>query len=323
MAGGFDRRAIPAAASEGFWTARDGHRVRRIDWPGRTSEGHPPRGSLLLMPGRGDHYEKYLETLEHWHREGWRVTAADWRWQAGSGRHTDDPMAGDVSDFSVWVNDLADFWEDWSGEAPGPRVIVGHSMGGHLVLRALVEQRIDPAAAVLSAPMLGFIAPFPPAVGHAVARLMCRIGDPARPAWKWSEKPGATPARRAQLLTHDAERYADEQWWRENRPEVAMGAGTWRWVERAYASMRVIFAPGALEAVDTPILILAARHDGLVQFKAIERAARRLPRAQLMTWGREAYHELFREEDAVRSRAIAIADDFLDRMAPPEAAPAS
>lgn len=320
MAGGFDRRAIPTAAREGIWAARDGHRIRRIDWPGSArggaDAGGAARGSLLFMPGRGDHYEKYLETLDHWHRRGWRVTALDWRWQAGSGRHGTDPMAGDVSDFSVWIDDLAAFWEDWSKDATGPKVIVGHSMGGHLVLRALVEHRIDPVAAVLSAPMLGFIAPFPLAVGHAVSKLMCRIGNPGRMAWKWSEKPGASPKTRSTLLTHDPDRYADELWWREHRPEIAMGAGTWRWVERAHASMRAMFAPGALEAVTLPVLILAARHDALVQYRAIERAARRLPRAQLVTWGREAYHELLREEDAVRDRVLATTDDFLDRLAP-------
>ncbi|MDE2563546.1 MAG: alpha/beta hydrolase [Sphingomonadales bacterium] len=319
MAGGFDRRAIPAAAREGFWNARDGHPIRRIDWPDAAREGRPPRGSLLFVPGRGDSYEKYLETLDYWHRRGWRVTALDWRWQAGSGRLGSDRMAGDVSDFAVWVADLAEFWEDWSQGAPGPRVIAGHSMGGHLVLRTLVEHRIDPVAAVLSAPMLGFTAPIPNAIGQAVARLMCRIGDPARMAWKFSEKPGSSPRDRSVLLTHDPERYADELWWREQRPELAMGPGTWRWVERAYASMRRLFEAGRLESVTLPVLILAARYDGLVGYKAIERAAKRLPRAQLATWGREAYHELLREEDAVRDRVIAAIDDFLDRLAPAEA----
>jgi lysophospholipase len=68
--------------------------------------------------------------------------------------------------------------------------------------------------------------------------------------------------------------------------------------------------------VTLPVLILAARHDGLVQYRAIERAARRLPRAQLVTWGREAYHELLREADPVRDRALSAIDRFLDRVAP-------
>jgi len=270
------------------------------------------------MPGRGDAYEKYLETLEHWHRAGWRVTAADWRGQAGSGRLGSDPITGHVGDFTHWLDDLAQLWRAWKAETPGPHVLAGHSMGGHLILRALAERRVDPDAVVLSAPMLGFIGPLPLVFVHGVARLMTRLGDPARPAWKWSEKPGEIPAARIHLLTHDKERYADELWWREHRPELVMGPGSWGWVERAYASMRVLFAPGAIEAVTTPILILAARNDKLVDFAAIERAAAKLPHAELVAFGSEAHHEILRETDPVRDHALAAIADFLDRTAPAE-----
>ena len=43
---------------------------------------------------------------------------------------------------------------------------------------------------------------------------------------QWSEKPRALPADRNLLLTHDRDRYADEVWWREKRPEIAMGPGS-------------------------------------------------------------------------------------------------
>src|SRR3546814_13710780 len=70
--GNLDRRAIPADASESFWAAADGHAIRRIDW-GTDRDAGPgaaqARGSILFFPGRGDHYEKYLETLDEWHRD--------------------------------------------------------------------------------------------------------------------------------------------------------------------------------------------------------------------------------------------------------------
>lgn len=314
-----DRRAIPATATEAEWAAPDGHAIRRIDWPGVSDPAMPdaPRGSILFLPGRGDFYEKYLESLDYWHEEGWRVTALDWRGQAGSGRFAADPLTGDVPDFSVWLDDLAVFWQGWVTTTPAPHVIVGHSMGGHLVLRAVAEQRINPVAAVLSAPMLGFLAPGPIRMLHGVAQLMCRIGSPDRPAWKSSEKPGASVAARNTLLTHDEARYADEAHWKAARPFLGMGPGSWRWVERGYASIRALEVPSVLEAVDTPVLLLAARYDGLVSWPAIERAARRLPRAQLATWGKEARHELLREVDEVRDEVIHTIDDFLDRLAPP------
>ncbi len=287
--------------------------MRRIDWP--LPQG-TVRGSILFLPGRGDFYEKYLETLAHWSANGWRVTASDWRGQAGSGRLGLDQVTGHIDDFATWVGDLATLWNQWIAETPGPHILAGHSMGGHLVLRALAEKRVDPAGAILSAPMLGFTASFlPEAMMHQAAKAMAALGDPRRPAWKWSEKPGEPPDARIHLLTHDAARYGDEIHWRRTRPELVMGPGSWGWVERAYASMRLLATPGYLEAVRTPVLILATDNDKLVGFAPIAKAAARLRDCELIHFGKEAHHEILREEDAVRDRAIAACDAFLMRFA--------
>jgi lysophospholipase len=313
----FDRRLILADAVESRWALPDGHDLRRIDWPAAQVPGAPQRGSLLFMPGRGDAYEKYLETLSQWAGQGWRVTAADWRGQAGSGRLGNDKVTGHIDDFAIWVADLAALWAAWCRETPGPHVLVGHSMGGHLVLRALAEGKVDPAAVVLSAPMLDFAGPpLPGRLIHAAAWIMARVGDRRRPAWKWSEKPGQVPEGRDALLTHDAERYADELWWRQSRPELVMGPGSWGWTERAASSMRGLMWPGVLERIVTPVLFIGTDHDRLVSFPAIERAARRLPHGELLRFGAEAYHEILRERDAVRDRAMAGIDEFLTRTVP-------
>ncbi|MFU7527678.1 alpha/beta fold hydrolase [Qipengyuania sp. ASV99] len=301
-----------------MWHTVDGHTVRRIDWPGVAES---PRGSILFMPGRGDFYEKYLETLEQWHRSGWRVTASDWRGQAGSGRLGKDAVTGHIDDFNTWTDDLAHFWRQWRNEVPGPHVIAGHSMGGHLIMRALVDGKLSggiaPDAAVLSAPMLGMNGPaLPLPVLHGTAKIMTLAGDPTRQAWKWSEKPGEKASRRANLLTHDPERYADEMWWREARPELVMGPASWRWVERAYASWRVLEAPGALESVNVPVLIVSTTSDRLVSHPANVRAAERLPYGKLIAFGDEAHHEILREVDAVRERMMRGIEDFLDEVAP-------
>lgn len=316
LEGAIDRRAIPQAATESTWKAADGHVLRRIDWPGRTGS---PRGSILFLPGRGDTYEKYLESLEEWHRAGWRVTASDWRGQAGSGRLGKDDVTGHIDDFSTWTADLAHLWKQWVAEVPGPHVIAGHSMGGHLIVRALVDGLIAPDAVVLSAPMLGMNGPpLPLPMLHSVARLMTRVGDPARQAWKWSEKPGELPAARANLLTHDPVRYEDESWWRVERPELVMGPASWRWVERAYASCRVLEAEGALEKVKTPVLILSTSNDKLVSHAANVRAAQRLPNGKIVEFGAEAHHEILREVDDVRQKVMREIATFLDEAAPAE-----
>jgi lysophospholipase len=271
------------------------------------------------MPGRGDAYEKYLETFEHWRGRGWQVTAADWRGQAGSGRLGGDAITGHVDDFGLWVSDLAALWHDWAREGSTPRVLAAHSMGGHLALRAVAERALDPmpAALVISAPMLDVLPEFlPPAVKHTVARLKCLLGDPRRPAWKWSEKPGEVPAFRQALLTHDDARYADELWWRRTRPELVMGPGSWGWVAAAIASTRRLAQPGVLEAIDVPVHIVATSADRLVGARAIRRAEARLPHVDSQWFGAEAAHEILREVDVVRDRALEGIDRFLESAAP-------
>jgi lysophospholipase len=316
----FNRRAIPEAARETHWVAPDGWPIRRIDWdPSDVSAGSTakPRGSLLFLPGRGDHYEKYLETLQHFADKAWRVTAIDWRGQGGSGRLLPDAHVGHIDDFSTWIADLRAFWLEWKERNPAPHVIVAHSMGGHLAMRALVEEAVDPQAVALSAPMLGISTQGLPYVAHhAIARLLEAAGDPNRAAWKEGEKPMSPLNVRGQILTHDPERYADEIYWWCARPEVRLGPPSWHWVERAIASTRALNQPGILERVSTPILLMATKADKLVDTKRIIRDAKRLPNSELLLFGAEAAHELLREADKVRDRCIAAIDNFFDSHAP-------
>lgn len=307
-------RELAADAREGAWIAPDGAAIRRLDYG---APAGPPRGSILFLPGRGDAYEKWLETLADWRRASWHCISADWRGQALSGRLGTDPLTGHVDDFAIWVDDLAGLWADFAGSCPGPHVLVAHSMAGHIALRAVAQGRVRPDALVMTAPMLGLLPSFvPSAVLHLVARAIVALGDPRRPAWKGDEKPELVHQARQLLLTHDARRYEDEEIWRQRRPLIQMGPASWGWVERALASIRLLERRGVLEAVRVPVLMLATRADRLVSFPAIARAARRLPDCQLLAYGPEARHEILREADPVRDSALAAISAFLDRVAP-------
>ncbi|MGL5838060.1 MAG: alpha/beta fold hydrolase [Sphingorhabdus sp.] len=313
----FDRRTIPAEANETFWTASDGWRIRRIDWRSTAIGNERERGSLLFLPGRGDHYEKYLETLDHFALDGWCVTAIDWRGQGGSGRLLDNPHIGHIDDFATWIADLQSFWAEWKIANPAPHAIVAHSMGGHLAMRALAAKAIDPDAVALSAPMLGIpTAGLPYVAHHALAQFLLKLGDPKRAAWKEGEKPGSPLSIRANILTHDQDRYADELYWWQTRPEVRLGPPSWHWVERAIASTRMLNYPGVLEAIQTPILMLATTNDRLVDTARILRDTKRLPNAELLLFGKEAAHELLREADPVRARCLNAISAFFDKHVP-------
>ena len=300
------RRAIPATARISHWTAPDGWQLRRFDWP---AEGHP-RGSILFQGGRGDIFEKYLEAFAHWHGQGWSITAFDWRGQGGSGRLSPDTHVGHVETFDSFIDDFAAFWGDWSRDAVGPQVVMGHSMGGHLVLRALTEGLARPDAAVLIAPMLGLFSPLGPRLGERFARMLGGVGNSARPAWKVNERPATTATRQA-LLTHDAARYKDELYWQATKPELLLGPPSWRWLIKAFESTRRLREDPRLKTMTVPVLMLVAEADKLVSAKAALQVAGKLPDVRVVRFGPESAHEVLREADGVRNRAIGEIDIFL------------
>ncbi|WP_422794963.1 alpha/beta hydrolase [Sphingobium mellinum] len=307
----FDRRAWPMNGRLDYWSAPDGWPLRRY----RLGEGR--RGRMLLLGGRGDMIEKYLEVIHHWAERGWAVTSFDWRGQGGSGRLTGDPLCGHVEDFGQWITDLDAFAADWRSEGSGPTAIVAHSMGGHLLLRALAEGMSPPDAAVTVAPMMDVhSAPLPRWLAVGIANAMCRLGLSRRQAWTQKEESARQRLMRQKRLTHDPDRYADELWWRDHSRDVALGPPSWRWVEQALASTWALERGTGIDRIAVPLLILAADADQLVSTPAIRRIAARIPGARLHVYGREAAHEILRELDPVRLDALRRIDAFLDEMAP-------
>ena len=269
-----------------------------------------PRGRILFQGGRGDIIEKYLESFAHWRAQGWSITSFDWRGQGGSGRLSPDARVGHVEDFQHYVDDFRGFWAAWMAEGPGPHVAMGHSMGGHLLLRALVEGAAKPDAAVLVAPMLGLHSPLGAMLGERLARILGGVGNSARPAWRGNERPATTETREA-LLTHDHDRYEDELFWQTAKPELLLGPPSWRWVIEAFASTRRLRDDARLKTLAVPVLLLVADNDKLVSPKAAYQVAAKLPDARIVRFGKEAAHEILREADAVRNRAIGEIDIFL------------
>jgi lysophospholipase len=300
------RRAIPADARISHWTGPDGWQFRRFDWPASGAS----RGAILFQGGRGDIFEKYLETFAHWHAQGWAITSLDWRGQGGSGRVSPDRHVGDIDDFATYIADFRAFWAEWSASAAGPRVLMGHSMGGHLVLRALIEGAADPVAAVLVAPMLGLHSPLGATLGERFARILGGVGNASRPAWKTNERPGTTQSRQA-LLTHDHDRYEDELFWQATCPEIVLGPPSWRWLIEAFKSTRLQRVDQRLKTMRIPVLMLVADADKLVDPKAARFVGSRLPDARVLRFGKQSAHEILREADAVRNRAIGEIDIFL------------
>ncbi len=309
-----DRRAWPPGVSPIKFTMRDGWPVRLASAPALTEES---RGTILWLGGRGDFIEKYLETIAYWRRAGWAVVAFDWRGQGGSGRLIPESDTGHIEDFAIWIDDLAEIWRTSVLPHSGPHVAIGHSMGGHLLLRAIAERRIAPHAGVLVAPMLGFeTPPLPVPLVAAIVRCAVAIGFGRHRAWPANERPALPNASRQAFLTHDRDRYADEAWWRAEAPDLALGPPSLSWLRAAHQSTKRLFAKTVPESVSLPLLLMGTHADQLVSPRAIVAMAARLPNATLKMFGDEAAHELLREADSLRNSVLGEIDVFLEKTVP-------
>ena len=300
---------IPAGARLSRWRAPDGWDHRRFDWPGAG------RGRILVQGGRSDVVEKYLGVMAHLHGRGWGVTSFDWRGQGGSGRLGRHPHVGHAERFDVHRDDLLAFWEAWTMEGEGPRVLLAHSMGAHFALAAMATGRFRPDAAVLSAPMVQVRSPLGQRGGRAMAAWMCRTAGREHGAWKFSDESAAV-ARRMRRLTVDATGGQDSRWWEEGDATLRLGPPSWGWIAEAFRAGTALAGDARLADVTVPTLFLVPEHDQLVDARAALWLAARMPMAEVVRFGPEAAHEVLREGGAVRDRAFGAIDRFLDRKAP-------
>lgn len=274
-----------------------------------------PRGTLLVLPGRAEFLEKYDEAIADLCGLGFAVAVLEWRGQGLSRRDGPFRQRGHIEDFDDYLEDLADALRALDDvRAPEPRLMLGHSMGGHVGLRWLHHEPARFAAAAMTAPMFG-IAQIK--VPEPVARLLVRAG--VRVGARLRYAPGQRDFHIARCrfegnpLTGCPIRFARFASLLETRPELALGGVTWGWLDASLRSIAVTRRPGFAERITTPILLCQAAEERIVCNRAIERFAARLPAARLCRFpGR---HELLLERDPIRAAVVAEIERFFRETA--------
>jgi alpha-beta hydrolase superfamily lysophospholipase len=109
-------------------------------------------GTLVVTHGLGEHSECYNRLAQGLSENNWQIFVWDLR---GHGRS--EGKRGVVNSFSDYTSDLSHFIETLkSQKVKTPIVLLGHSMGGLINLRALAEHgSLGLKAAALSSPLLG------------------------------------------------------------------------------------------------------------------------------------------------------------------------
>jgi len=275
--------------------------------------GADPRGVCVLLNGQTEFIEKYFEVIDELRGRGFAVAALDWRGQGGSERLLKDPLKAHIADFAQYDADLdclmAGMVEPMLGGARP--IALAHSMGGHILLRAL---RRDPGrfrAAVLSAPMLRFSTRGRPRwLARLATAWMTARGRTADFVWGMEKRDPLRLGFADQLVTSDPVRFRRAQDFLAAHPDLRLAGPTWGWVAAAYRSLAGISRAGFAEAIATPALLVGAEKDRIVVTAAARAFAARMPHADYLEIA-GAEHEILMERDVFRARFWQAFDAFL------------
>ncbi len=293
--------SIPGAVfppqAEAFWYEGEGGlRLRAALIPAPQA-----RGSVVINPGRTEPIEKYVEVVGELHARGYSVLVHDWRGQGLSPRLLDDPLRGHAQGFEAFIKDLRRLLALTRGRLPGPRLVIGHSMGGCLTMLALAKGLGDFQAALLSAPMLGLKLDGRPAwQGRLIAAAMRALGRGGGYVMGIRTDPLGFEFERYGL-THDRLRFERMMAQVRAEPGLALGHITWGWLASALAAMAWLERDPSVARIAIPVTAVAAAEDSLVLNTAIPRVISRLPNGRYVEI-EGAGHELMIEVDPVRAR---------------------
>lgn len=115
------------------------------------TEVEKPKGVVIIVHGAAEHHGRYKWLAEMWKLSGYHVVMGDL-----PGQGTTTRRRGHIQSFDEYILEV----NEWVKEATRfglPLFLLGHSMGGLILVRALQENSFNAQAVLLSSPCLGIL----------------------------------------------------------------------------------------------------------------------------------------------------------------------
>lgn len=302
---------VPSGAHAIMFDGYDGTKLRAAMW--EPTRG-PTRGTICIVPGRGEYIEKYFEVVADLRRRGYAVAMMDLRGQGGSGRKLSNPRKGHVVGFTEYDRDLAIFIRNVvMPSCPPPFVALGHSLGGNILLRGAQAEDSPFARMVLVSPMIAIhdaALRNPVAVVRSYAEAACLAGMATAYVKGGGDAPEEMTAFEGNNLTSDYVRWSRSKAVLEQAPDLALGSPSIGWLRAALRSCAMLQRHDYPKYVAVPMLMFAAGADQIVSPRAIEDFAVELKIGGLIAMP-GSRHEILQESDAIRQRFWAAFDAYM------------
>ncbi|MBE1282573.1 MAG: alpha/beta fold hydrolase [Rhodobacteraceae bacterium] len=278
-----------------YWvTTQDDVRIRVGVW----THEKAAKGTILMFPGRTEYIEKYGDFAREMQDRGYSTLAIDWRGQGLADRLLPNRSLGHVGEFTDYQWDVAAALRLAQHlELPEPWHLVGHSMGGAIGLRAVMDG--TPAVSCcFTGPMWGiymspamrpasfFMTTFGPFLGLGTTKV------PTTPDSGYVLE----SAFEDNTLTTDPQMFKMMQEQLQAHPDLTLGGPTIRWLSQGVAECNRL---SRRPSPDLPCITFLGTNERIVDVPAIHKRMEIWPRGVLeLIEGGE--HEVIMEAPAIR-----------------------
>ncbi|WP_425410933.1 alpha/beta hydrolase [Hyphococcus sp.] len=298
-----DGNPVPPRAQAIEFAANDGAKLRGAFFPVENA-----RGTAVLVTGWSEFIEKYFETVTDLHARKLNVAMMDWRGQGLS-----DRSSAERTKWSGYFNQITDdlrlFIESHvKARFPGPYILMTHSMGGMPALMLLASGYPAFECAVLCAPMTRLFPEPRNRITALAASLASNFGMARKPVTRGTDHADVFEGN---IFTSDPGRHAIFRDLRLALGESANDAPTYGWVSAAMKASAAIHAPGALDGVQTPVLIISAGAEQQIDGGDHANIAAANPniRQEIIDG---ALHEILMERNEIRAQYFSAFDAFIE-----------
>ncbi|MFN0195409.1 MAG: lysophospholipase [Planctomycetaceae bacterium] len=124
-------------------------------WVQRFAGNPPTQGTILFTHGACEHSGRYREIFASLQQSGWNMIAWDLRGHGRSGG-----VRTNIRKFDEYLDDLDVLWKHYQLD-PMRTALMGHSMGGLVVIRYVQTRKLKCLGLILASPLLKLAIPIP------------------------------------------------------------------------------------------------------------------------------------------------------------------
>jgi len=295
----FDEIAEGPKGGMAHWaTTEDGLRIRVCHWLPQDTASADLKGTVFIFPGRTEYIEKYGPAARELHQRGYAALAIDWRGQGLADRMLADRRLGHIDVFSNFQHDVAAVMKLAKRlDLPQPWYLVGHSMGGAIGLRALLNG-LPVKACAFTGPMWGIQIPAalrPLATVLGALSPFFGIGNKRVPNTTEGQYVETTPFE-GNTLTNDTAMYQLMKDQLSAQPDLVLGGPTIGWLTQG---LQECAALATETSPALPCITFLGAQEQIVNKDAIRGRMKRWPGGELIEV-EACQHEVMMEKAAIR-----------------------